>query len=379
MLFSTLGIIVTYKCNAMCDSCGPRCGPHRKEKFTFEEIKEIIDQATEAGSKLICFTGGEPTLLGPRLEELIAYATEKGNLTRIVTNGWWAKTPESARRRLQSFIDAGLTELNISADDWHLPYVPLECVKNGYDASLDLGIRIIVAVGETRKSKITTEFLQEYLGGAPVFRDGVDDPLDFKGAVRKSWILPFGFGGEKIPQEDFITFRTEPEAVKRLKQQGCPLILNSPAILPDGRVTACCSIFNEDNHSLVMGYWPQQSLKEIMQAGENDLLYNWIKFEGPYGIKDFIQKRAPEIPFKEEYAGICHLCGDLLERSETRTFLEEHMHEMRDHIVMLKLRRLSGLNMPLGCIESRMKDHEPRPRRPENLTQLSYVRDEILH
>jgi len=154
--------------------------------------------------------------------------------------------------------------------------------------------------------------------------------------------------------------------------------LNAPAILPDGRVTGCCAIFNEDNHSLVMGNWPQQSLREILEGGEDDLLLNWIKFEGPFGIKDYIEKHAPEIPFKRGYAGICHLCGDLLEREDTRRFLQEHLHEVRDHILMLKLNRVSGLDMPIGCIESRKRKYieskilqqKAQPRKL-NLTQLT--------
>ena len=355
MLFSSLGILVTYKCNAMCDSCGPRCGPHRTERLTVEDIKRLVDEAVDCGVKMICYTGGEPTLLGPRLEELITYATVRGSMTRIVSNGWWAKNVESAKKRLSSFMDAGLSEINISADDWHLPYVPLENLHHAVTAARELGVRMVIAVTESVKSKINSQFLSEYLpGNPPVFRDGIDDPLKITVAIHKAMLIPFGFASEKIGVDHIRSLPVDEEKLPYLKERGCSQILNAPAVLPDGRVTACCSIFNEDNHSLVMGYWPQQPLKEILQAGEGDLLYNWIRFEGPYGIKDFIEKRAPEIKFKPGYAGICHLCGDLLGREDTRNFLEANMHEMRDYLINLKLSRLSGVQIPMGCFEQRI-------------------------
>jgi hypothetical protein len=239
---------------------------------------------------------------------------------------------------------------------------------------------LIVAVGETMGSKITADYLHEYLPGNPtVFNDAVDDYKSIKVGIRRGWIIPFGYASEKISPSEFYNhvITAEPD-LEFLRSKGCNQVLNSPAVLPDGRVSGCCSIFNEDNHSLVMGNWPQQSLREIMEAGDDDLLLNWIKFEGPFGIKDYIQKNAPEIPFNSGYAGICHLCGDLLQREDTRAFLQEHLHEVRDHILMLKLNRITGLNMPIGCVESRMR-HQRESRilqqkaqpRNLNLTQLT--------
>ena len=356
MLFSMLGIIVTYQCNAMCDSCGPRCGPHRKERLSIDEIKQIVDEATECGSRVIIFTGGEPTLLGPGLEEVIRHASSRGNRVGMVSNGWWAKDERTALRKLQSFRDAGLTEISISADDWHLPYVPLERVAFAVDAARTLKLRTIVAVGEAIGSKITGKYLQQYLSGnPPIYREGMDERPEDIVTIRPVNLLPFGFAADKISEEEIHSLApANDKDLAFLKRQGCPMVLRSPAIMPDGRVTACCSVFNEDNHSLVMGHWPQQGLREILEAGENDLLLNWIKFEGPFGIKDYIERHAPEIKFKPGYAGICHLCGDLLEREDTRKFLEQHLPELRDHVFALKLTRLSGLEMPIGCIESRM-------------------------
>jgi len=293
--------------------------------------------------------------MGPGLEEVIRYAVAKGNRAQIVSNAWWAKDPGSAHKKLESLMQAGLNALNISADDWHLPYVPIERIAFAVQAARDLDLRTTIAVGETIGCKISAAYLHEYLpGNPPVYREGLDRPVRDKITIRPVNIIPFGFAADKIRKDVIHSFSISNERdVALLKQRGCPMVLDDPAILPDGRVTACCSAFNEDNDSLVMGHWPRQSLREILETGENDLLLNWIRYEGPYGIKDYIEKTAPEIKFQPGYAGICHLCGDILGREETRSFLRDHLHELRDHVLALKVNRISGLSLPIGCMESR--------------------------
>ena len=83
-------------------------------------------------SSLVVFSGGEPTLLGDDLFEGIAYAHERRLLTRVVTNGFWGKSPEAAAAFVDRLIGAGLSEINISVDDLHQKYVPLWRVRNAY-------------------------------------------------------------------------------------------------------------------------------------------------------------------------------------------------------------------------------------------------------
>ena len=53
----------------------------------------------------------------------IAYAHEKGFVTRIVTNAWWASSLEKAQMWCKKFVDCGLDEINISYDDFHAEYL----------------------------------------------------------------------------------------------------------------------------------------------------------------------------------------------------------------------------------------------------------------
>src|SRR5471030_1115917 len=115
-LIPTLSLQVTYQCNIECGHCGPYCGPHEKDWMTVAEIKDLIVQAGELGAMNVVFTGGEPTLLGPRLPELLRFIRDETPIvsTRLVTNGKWAYTPQTAYEHLKTWRDAGLVELNVS-------------------------------------------------------------------------------------------------------------------------------------------------------------------------------------------------------------------------------------------------------------------------
>jgi pyruvate-formate lyase-activating enzyme len=85
-------------------------------------MKHYIDESMKAYDSLqvVVFTGGESFIYGRKLEEILRHAKSYRLMTRIVTNGYWAKSYDIAFRKLGKFIDAGLTEINFSTGDDHL-------------------------------------------------------------------------------------------------------------------------------------------------------------------------------------------------------------------------------------------------------------------
>jgi MoaA/NifB/PqqE/SkfB family radical SAM enzyme len=83
-------------------------------------LAEVLDQAYNIPSiQVVVFTGGEPTLYPERIK----YAFELGFTVRLVTNAWWAGNYEEAKTFLEELHSYGLKELNISYDDFHLPWL----------------------------------------------------------------------------------------------------------------------------------------------------------------------------------------------------------------------------------------------------------------
>lgn len=80
--FPTIGLKVTSKCSMNCEFC---CEPDKSTRdFNIDTFKQIIDKLSLAGTKRICFTGGEP-LLYNGLEELIKYSKSLGLETILLT------------------------------------------------------------------------------------------------------------------------------------------------------------------------------------------------------------------------------------------------------------------------------------------------------
>jgi pyruvate-formate lyase-activating enzyme len=99
----------TYRCTAACRECCFESSPRVKGFIPAERILKYIDEAarTFPSLRVVVFSGGECFLLGKKLDAAIAQAREHGLGVRCVTNGYWAITPERARKRIQQLKAAG--------------------------------------------------------------------------------------------------------------------------------------------------------------------------------------------------------------------------------------------------------------------------------
>jgi MoaA/NifB/PqqE/SkfB family radical SAM enzyme len=102
---------LTYRCNARCTICSYWKTPGKpRAELTIEEIGAGLDRIYRYGTRLVNFTGGEPTLR-PDLEAIVRAASRRGLWTSIVTNG-----SRLTRERIRGLRDAGLDNLLISFD-----------------------------------------------------------------------------------------------------------------------------------------------------------------------------------------------------------------------------------------------------------------------
>lgn len=82
-------IDLTYRCNNNCRHCWLRIPPDAKEKeeeLSFEEIKNIIDEARKMGCRRWVISGGEP-MLRPDFSDIFDYITKKCAFYSLNTNG----------------------------------------------------------------------------------------------------------------------------------------------------------------------------------------------------------------------------------------------------------------------------------------------------
>jgi len=135
-------LLTTFKCTAKCRNCCFQCSPKVEKKMTLDEMKSWLEKCFVAfpSIKMVVFSGGECTLLGDSLKEILAYVSQKGKLTRIVTNGWWAQNANVAEEYVRKLKQAGLNEINFSSGDEHQEWIPFERVRNAAVASINNGL-----------------------------------------------------------------------------------------------------------------------------------------------------------------------------------------------------------------------------------------------
>ena len=100
---------LTYRCPLQCPYCSnPIDYAQYKDELTTQEWFDVFDQARHMGAVQLGFSGGEP-LVRQDLEELVAYAHQKGFYTNLITSGMGL-----TEARIASLKDAGLQHIQIS-------------------------------------------------------------------------------------------------------------------------------------------------------------------------------------------------------------------------------------------------------------------------
>lgn len=323
----SLAVITTNRCNANCDHCISSSSPERPETLTFAQIRRAIDEINEIGRlRNVTFSGGEPTLLKEELLDAIAYASDRGIMTRVVTNGKWAKTPGLAAAKIRELREAGLDELNISCDDYHLPDIPIERVKFAWGAAKGQGFQsVALANAHGPGSKITPDFLEEYLGetlSRCYADDGTRLPLPEPAEdgtiymVSNSTLNILGRGNSFVPLEK----------VKRRsldKFQGyCAIAWRDLAITPSGDIGSCCGCEIDSNPILRAGKL-EGGVDQALQRADDNIFIIAISVLGPAYLKQLVEATDPSIRFRDRYSNACEICEEVTTRPDVLNVLKE--------------------------------------------------------
>ncbi|MGO0121743.1 radical SAM protein [Desulfothermobacter acidiphilus] len=276
MIPQVLSFITTYRCNFYCDHCSVSAGPSRREVLSAGMVREAIEQAyTLPSIRVVVFTGGEPTLYPDLLKKGIELAHRRGFVTRMVTNAWWAQTPEKAYHFLREFRAAGLDELNVSYDDFHAAHLKAfggeQNVLNAVRAAADLGMNVVVGTVLYPGARIKSGYLRE------VFKNAGIREVKF----LEDYVFPLGRARRKLPARLF------PSDLEKREQGGCDEAGHTLTILPGGEVLFCCGhIINTRAQeiltvdSLVSG----ATLPKIVERMQRNVLFWWLHLEGPESV-----------------------------------------------------------------------------------------------
>ena len=142
MVLSSLHILLTFQCIFECEHCFVWGSPTQKGTMSLAQIRQVLDQARQTGTiKKIFFEGGEPFLYYPLLLGGVQAAAALGFKVGLVTNAYWANSPEDAVEFLRPFRQL-IEDLTISSDLYHYSELMSRQAKNATSAAQELNIPI---------------------------------------------------------------------------------------------------------------------------------------------------------------------------------------------------------------------------------------------
>lgn len=323
-MIDTLVFSVTRDCPISCKYCVTRSGPNNGPYLNAGFMKEAIESVDSLFPlELVVFTGGEPLLKKRDVEEAVKFAKARKIWTRVVTNAFWAGTPDKANEVIASLKEAGLGEINFSCDDLHQEHIPLENIRNAFWAAKRVELPILIAHKYIVNSRITPKHLSKFLGvRLKEFKEGKRSG-SCHDLYCSSLTVPVGNGVEDLDETGYILY---PSSAKAWAAP-CSSVLSEIVISPEKELRICCGMIEQDVPEINAGKWDSSRLSELIYNANTDLIANWLALEGPYGLKEFIQGKDPSIKFKDHYVNHCHLCNDILARPETRAVLARFAEE----------------------------------------------------
>lgn len=308
-----LNIVINHSCNIDCAHCFYSCAPNSKGTMEIGELKEYVKTITK-DNKLVWLglgCGGEVFL---EYETMLEAAKEIKAITPVemlvMTNAFWAVSPERARERVEPLNEVKVDTIWLSLDAFHQKYVPCERVIHAVNASLDAGISSVCVTSEyfigvdddneyNRETKKLLGELREALG-------------ERAGLVKydQYTVIPGGRSSEM-----FFTYMEEMKkkgasfGVPRGRCKGTTFWgknIKSPygiEIFHDGTVGLC--------PGMAMANLKEVSLKELLEHWDykTNPIITAIAKEGPAGLIPLAENRGYSL--RTDYYNECHLCYEL--------------------------------------------------------------------
>jgi MoaA/NifB/PqqE/SkfB family radical SAM enzyme len=326
-----LAIMFARTCNIACKHCGIESSPENKERMTLEQAESIIVSAASIPDfKKITFTGGEPLMFPKEHVHLLRLCRDLGLMTRIVTNGFWAKTPKRGRALLAELCEAGLTELNFSADAYHLEFQDKAILASALKLAAEVGLARIVSFVSNGSADPLSEFASLYdlpreklldLRKIPWDRREIDRLKDDHIFVFYGGLI--GLGRAAMYPEilryyplDFFPFDAP-----------CREIVDKPVVYPDGSFQACCCAGGKIG-SFTVGNAFSEDLGELYDKMQKRPHFRLINTHGPRQLFDCVKAARPDLRLPREYTSICELCvraSQHLSAAEVDTIAEAYL------------------------------------------------------
>lgn len=300
-----LKIHLTYQCTAQCDHCHLRAGFAKAPAIDGDLAMNVIRELRRlVNLDQMVILGGEPCLFPQLVHRICRESAAMGIWTRIETNTSWATSEDAAMAILAPLADIK-TQVMLSVDAFHAPFIPVERVATAIKVIEKLGNPYVIEVPYLEPKKKThpldvrtDELLAELtrlLGHEPTGRLAKGGVF-FKGRGAHK-LAPLVAAGRGVP-----TGVCDRVPWWRGGEQNTTGLFG---LDPDGYVSKECGI--------AIGNVKEKSVEEIVRtydAEKHPILAKLIH-AGPIGLAE--EAREMGYVLKSDYADKCHLCQEVRE------------------------------------------------------------------
>jgi organic radical activating enzyme len=312
-----LTIIPTYRCTAACSECCFESNPSIRHRMPRAELFATIQKAHSEfpGLRYVVLTGGEVTLLRNDLLDAIRLLTSLGLGSRIVSNGHWGRTTESALNRVTSLRQAGLCELNLSTGEEHQAWVPFESVARAAYRAVEQGLTTVIVVEGQDNARFT---LESVTGSPDIQRIYADRELRQRFVLMSNIWMPFHDGARCTTDRGGSV------------SEGCDNVFENFVVNPYGHLMSCCGLTMEHIPELKVGDAYRESLAAVYRRQFSDLLKMWIWLDGTRHIFDQLASRHG---LRLISSHPCSICAQLYRTDHIREALVELVRSHEGNIV----------------------------------------------
>jgi organic radical activating enzyme len=285
------------KCNIRCNHCVSVDGLTQNATMEFNAAKSIIQQMADCNVTGISFTAGEPFIFLDDISNLIELCRKNSIYSRVVTNGFWAKTQNQSDNIVSGLLQRGLSQLRISFSRWHQENIDRKNIVHAVSSCKKYGIDYFIS--------FITDFSEEDDRYEQFLRDNnlkfFPEPVIYFGRAK-------GFKRKSI-----------------LTDYHPNICSMNPYLSPELDMFACCdagSHFTKTDFFL-LGNLKDKSVDELFRKKEENSLYCLIKTMGLTNIASYMGFKASEIVQYRK----CELCEKLFNSVANLRILEESLEE----------------------------------------------------
>ena len=286
------------KCNIRCEHCVAADGLVADTTMELSRARAVIEEMACCNVKGISFTAGEPFLFFNDILNLVRLCHKHGIYSRMVTNGFWAKTREHSDHSVAELKAGGLSQLRISYSRWHQKNISRENIVNAAASCQKYGLDYFIS--------FVTDFSEQ------------DD--SFEQFLRDKRLKFF-------PEPLLYFGRAESFTRSRILTDYHPnTCLMNPYLSPELDMFACCDAGNRFTNTdfFFLGNLADYDIAGLFVKYETNILYNLIRNMGLTSMASFLGFKASEIVKYRR----CELCEMLFNSKENLKKLEHDVDDL---------------------------------------------------